>query len=154
MSGTVKLARYRNTSYFVQYENNGMTRQYTWSGSRNGRPDIKEVPREVVDWLTMNSVCFDKGQLVIVDEEPVVNEIKDSIAEVETYENNTHTRDEIVKLLQGNINKLKSELKKITVDSEKQFVVDIANELKEDLTKGKLDAVADWMNVDSAILFD
>lgn len=154
MNETVKLARYRNTSYFVKYTGNGMERQYSWSGNKNGRPDIKPVPREVVDWLTMNSKCFDRGQLVIVEDNEVVNDIKDAISEVEVYENNTHTRDEIVKLLTGNINKLKAELKKITVDSEKQFVVDIANELKEDLTKGKLDAVADWMNVDSSILFD
>jgi len=154
MSGNVKLARYRNTSYFVKYTGNGQERQYTWSGNKNGRPDIKEVPREVVDWLTMNTLCFDKGQLVIVEDEAVVKEIKDTISEVETYENNTHTHEDIVKLLQGNINKLKSELKKITVDSEKQFVIDVANTLKDDLTKGKLDALADFMGVDSSILFD
>lgn len=154
MSETIKLARYRNTSYFVKYTGNGMERQYTWSGNRNGRPDTKEVPREVVDWLTMNSTCFDKGQLVIVEDEEVVKDIKDTIAEVEVYENNTHTHEEIVKLLSGNINKLKAELKKITVDSEKQFIVDVAIEMKENLTKGKLDAIADFMGVEASILFD
>lgn len=154
MNETVKLARYRNTSYFVKYTGNGQDRQYTWSGSKNGRPDVKAIPREVVDWLTMNTSCFDKGQLVILEDEVVVKEIKDTIAEVEVYENNTHTTEEIEKLLNGNINKLKAELKKITVDSEKHFVIDVASNLKDDLTKGKLDALADWMGVSADILFD
>ncbi|MCL1696265.1 MULTISPECIES: hypothetical protein [unclassified Lysinibacillus] len=154
MNETVKLARYRNTSYFVKYTGNGQERQYTWSGSKNGRPDIITVPRDVVDWLTMNTSCFDKGQLVILEDEVVVKEIKDTITDVEVYENNTHTKEEIEKLLGGNINKLKAELKKITVDSEKQFVIDVASDMKEDLTKGKLDALADWMGVSADILFD
>lgn len=154
MNETVKLARYRNTSYFVKYTGNGQERQYTWSGSKNGRPDIITVPRDVVDWLTMNTLCFDKGQLVILEDEEVVKEIKDTITEVDAYENNTHTKDEIEKLLGGNINKLKAELKKITVDSEKQFVIDTASDMKDDLTKGKLDALAEWMGVSADILFE
>ena len=154
MNETVKLARYRNTSYFVKYTGNGQERQYTWSGSKNGRPDIISVPRDVVDWITMNTSCFDKGQLVILEDEVVVKEIKDTITNVEVYENNTHTKEEIEKLLGGNINKLKAELKKITVDSEKQFVIDVASDMKDDLTKGKLDAIADWMGVSADILFD
>ena len=154
MNETVKLARYRNTSYFVKYTGNGQERQYTWSGSKNGRPDIITVPRDVVDWLTMNTLCFDKGQLVILEDEVVVKEIKDTITEVDAYENNTHTKDEIEKLLGGNINKLKAELKKITVDSEKQFVIDTASDIKDDLTKGKLDALAEWMGVSADILFE
>ena len=154
MNETVKLARYRNTSYFVKYTGNGQERQYTWSGSKNGRPDIITVPRDVVDWLTMNTLCFDKGQLVILEDEVVVKEIKDTITEVDAYENNTHTKEEIEKLLGGNINKLKAELKKITVDSEKQFVIDTASDMKDDLTKGKLDALAEWMGVSVDILFE
>lgn len=154
MNETVKLARYRNTSYFVKYTGNGQERQYTWSGSKNGRPDTISVPRDVVDWLTMNTSCFDKGQLVILEDEVVVKEIKDTITDVEVYENNTHTKEEIEKLLGGNINKLKAELKKITVDSEKQFVIDVASDMKDDLTKGKLDVLADWMGVSADILFD
>lgn len=155
MSEKVKLARYRNTSYFVKYDSDGSNRQYTWNGSRDGRAEIKEIPREVVDWLTMNSICFDKGELVILEDKvEIAEEIKEGIVEREAYENNTHTQEEIVKLLQGNVNKMKAELNKITVDSEKQFVVEVATDLKEDLTKGKLDFIAEWMNTDSSILFD
>lgn len=154
MSEKIKLARYRNTSYFVKYDADGSNRQYTWNGSKNGKADIKEVPREVVDWLAMNSICFDKGELVILDEDNSSKEIKDGIVEIETYENNTHSAEEIEKLLKGNFMKMKSDLGKITVDSEKNFVIEVASTLKEDLTKGKLDFLADWMGIDSSVLFD
>lgn len=150
----IKLARHRNTSYFVKYDADGSNRQWSWAGSRNGRVDVKEVPKEVVEWLQMNSICFDKGELVIVEDNDFTKEVKDGIVEIETYENNTHSKEEIEKLLNGNINKMKSELKKITVDSEKQFVIEVASTLKDDLTKGKLDFLSEWMGVDSDILFD
>lgn len=150
----IKLARHRNTSYFVRYTADGSNRQWSWAGSKNGRVDSKEIPKEVVEWLQMNSICFDRGELVIVDDTPVTKEIKEGIVEIEEYTNNTHTNDEIQKILTGNINKMKAELKKITVDSEKQFVIDVASTLKDELTKGKLDFLAEWMKVDASILFD
>ncbi|MCA1025675.1 hypothetical protein LCM23_06195 [Cytobacillus kochii] len=150
----VKLARHRNTSYFVRYDADGSNKQWTWAGSKNGRIDTKEVPREVVDWLQMNSVCFDKGELVIVGDAKDISELKDGISDIEAYESNTHSNEDIEKLLNGNINKMKSELKKITVDSEKQFVVEVATHLRDSLTKGKLDFIAEWMGTDSSILFD
>lgn len=154
MNEKVKLARYRNTSYFVKFDADGSNRQYTWNGSKNGKAEIKEVPKEVVEWLQMNSICFDKGELVIIEENESTNEIKDGIVELETYQNNTHTQDEIEKLLNGNINKMKAELKKITVDSEKHFVIEVATTLKDELTKGKLDFLAEWMGIDSSLLFE
>jgi hypothetical protein len=150
----IKLARYRNTSYFVRYDADGSNRQWSWAGSRNGKVDIKEVPKEVVEWLQMNSICFDKGELVILEETEDTKEIKDGIVEIEAYENNTHSKEEIEKLLSSNINKMKAELNKITVDSEKQFVIEVASEMKDDITKGKLDFLSQWMGVDSSILFD
>ncbi|TCJ01079.1 hypothetical protein [Cytobacillus praedii] len=154
MSEKVKLARYRNTSYFVRYDADGSNRQYTWNGSKNGKAEIKEVPREVVDWLQMSTICFDRGELVIVEDNETSKEVKDGIVELDTYQNNTHSQEEIEKLLTGNINKMKAELKKITVDSEKQFVIEVATSLKDELTKGKLDFISEWMGVDSSILFD
>lgn len=153
MTEKIKLARYRNTEYFVGYNADGSNRQWTWTGSKNGRTDIKEVPKEVVEWLQMNSTCFDKGELVIVEDNETTKEIKDGIAEIDIYNSNTNSQEEIIKILTGNINKMKSELKKITVDSEKQFVIDTAATLKDELTKGKLDFLAEWMNVDVNILF-
>jgi maltodextrin utilization protein YvdJ len=154
MADKIKLARYRNTSYFLKYDADGSNKQYTWAGSRGGKVDVKEVPKEVVEWLQMNSICFDKGELVIVDDNEETKEVKDGIVEIETYENNTHSKDEIEKLINGNFMKMKSALAKITVDSEKNFVIEVASEMKDDLTKGKIDFLSDWMGVDSSILFD
>lgn len=56
----------------------------------------------------MNSVCFDKGELVIVEDNETTKEIKDSIVESEAYENNIHTKEEIEKMIKsGNIAQLK-----------------------------------------------
>ncbi|WP_080845562.1 hypothetical protein [Cytobacillus gottheilii] len=153
MADKIKLARHRNTSYFVKYDADGSNRQWSWAGSRNGKIDIKAVPKEVVEWLQMNSICFDKGELVIVEDNEETKEVKDGIVEIETYENNTHSKEEIESLLTGNVNRMKKELGKITVDAEKQFVIEVASTFKDDLTKGKLDFLSEWMGVDSDILF-
>ena len=147
----IKLARQRNTSYFVKHPDTG--KQWSWAGSKNGKVDSKDVPLEVVEYLQTSTLCFDLGELVIVGNDEKSKEIKDGIVEAEQYENNTHSRKEIEELLDGNTNKMKAELEKITVDSEKQFVIEVASEKKDDLTKGKLDFLASWMNVDSSILF-
>ncbi|MEC1270967.1 hypothetical protein P9C27_21305 [Bacillus vallismortis] len=156
MTEKIKLARYRSTSYFVGYTGDGGHKQYTWAGSKNGKADIKEVPKEVVEWLTMNSVCFDKGELVIVEDNETTKEIKDSIVESDAYENNIHTKEEIEKMIKsGNIAQLKNKLDKITVDSEKQFIIDVASEFSDDIAAGKLKVLADWMGVsDPSLLFD
>ncbi|MEK4049934.1 hypothetical protein [Bacillus sp. FSL K6-2839] len=156
MAEKVKLARYRNTSYFVGYTGDGALKQYNWAGSKNGKVDVKEVPRELVDWLAMSSVCFDKGELVLIEENEESKEIQDSINDVETYVNNTHTKEEIETLIKSStIPQLKKKLAEITVDAEKQFVIDVASEFSEEIPSGKLKAMAEWMGVeDSSILFD
>ncbi|KIL12233.1 hypothetical protein B4127_1564 [Bacillus pumilus] len=156
MTEKVKLARYRNTSYFVGYTGDGANKQYTWTGSKNGKVDVKEVPRELVDWLTMSSVCFDKGELVLIEENEESKEITDSINDVETYVNNTHTKEEIEAMIKSSTAaQLKKQLTEITVEAEKQFVIDVASEFSDDIAKGKLTVLADWMGVeDSSILFD
>lgn len=40
---------------------------------------------------------------------------------------------------------MKSELKKITSDSEKRFVFEISEEIKDDLTTGKVDFIEAWI---------
>lgn len=155
MNEKVKLGRYRNTSYFVRCEIGGSERQYTWAGAKGNRIDIKEIPKEVVDYLTMNSICFDKGELVFVEDNDSTKEIKDGIADKESYEKNTHTREDIEKMLKGNFMKMKSSLNDITVDSEKQFVLEVAQDMQDDLTKGKIDVLTEWMGVeDSSMIFD
>lgn len=155
MAEKVKLARYRNTSYFVGYTGDGALKQYNWAGSKNGKVDVKEVPRELVDWLTMSSVCFDKGELVLIEENEESKEIQDSINDVESYVNNTHTKEEIETMIKSSTIPQLKKIAEITVDAEKQFVIDVASEFSEEIPSGKLKAMAEWMGVeDSSILFD
>lgn len=152
MEKMINIARYRNTPYTVNFITNGGLKTYQWSGSKNGKTDIKPIPTEVVDWLLMNSVCFRDGELVIVDDTPEAKEVVSNIDDIESYENNTHTREEIVKLLNGNVNKLKAELKKITVDSEKRFVIQVAKEEKIE-SVSVLKALAEWAGIPQDVLF-
>lgn len=150
----IKIARYRNTNYFVRCPLAGGEKQYTWTGAKGSKVDVKEIPEEVFDYLTMNSRCFDNGELVIMQESKESKEAVENIADKETYEKNTHTKDEIVAILKGNFGKMKKELNDITVDSEKQFVLSVAQEMADDLAKGKIDFIAEWMGTEADILFD
>ncbi len=150
----VKLARYRNNGYFVRAFTTNGEKQYSWAGAKKGKIDTKEVPEEVYDYLTMNSVCFDKGELVVVDENENAEELKQAIVDRESYDKNTHSKEEIEKILKGNFPKMKKALNDIDSDSEKQFVVSIAQEMSDDLAKGKIDFIAEWMGTDADILFD
>ena len=144
----IKVARYRKLPYKVNYINNGMKVPYVWSGSKGNFVDVKEIPERVVNYLLMSTSCFKKGDLRIIEDK----ELESNIDDKEQYENNTHTRDDIEKLLNGNFMKMKSELNKITVKEEKQFVVDIAKELNID-SSAKREFIADWMGVAQDILF-
>ncbi|SNZ09947.1 hypothetical protein SAMN05421503_1432 [Terribacillus aidingensis] len=153
----IKVARRRNTPYVVNYTADGSRRVFTWNGSKNGKIDSKDIPQEVVEWLTMNSRCFDEGELYIVEDKANadVTEIVDNILDKETYTSNTHTEEEIEAILKGNVNAMKSKLSKITVEEEKQFVIDVAQ--KMDLTASKAKFLAEWMEVpngDPSLLFE
>lgn len=153
MDKMIKLERLRPIPYFVNYNNNGRLEPYHWTGSKNGKRDIKEVPEYVVNWLLISSTCFKDGELAIVEDTKESKEIKENIADINDYENNTHSREEIVSLLTGNFPKMKSELGKITAIGEKQFVINTAKEIKLD-SASKRKWLAEWMNVPEDILFD
>ncbi|MBX6361875.1 MAG: hypothetical protein IRZ03_17585 [Acidobacterium ailaaui] len=150
----IKVARHRTHSYVVNYPtNNGTMKTYTWSGSKGNKIDIKELPVEVVDYLTINSLCFKDGELRIVEDSPEAKEIVENFPDKEDYEANSHEKQEIEKLLSGNINKMKSELKKIENKDEKKFVIEVAKEMKLD-SNSKLKFLSEWYGVPQDILFD
>lgn len=149
---TMKVARYRNSPYTVNFITNGGLKTYQWASSKDKKTDIKALPTEVVDWLLMNSVTFSEGELVIVDETEEAKEAISNIDDTEKYENNTHSREEIVKLLEGNHLKMKSELSKVTVLQEKQYIVDIAKEINLD-SSSKQKFLAEWLDVPVDVLF-
>lgn len=150
----VILARHRNTEYTVRCEINGNEKKYTWKGSKGNKVDRKKVPQEVVDWLNMSTVCFNKGNLVIEGDDDNSNQLKDEIADRNSYDNNTHSREDVEKILKGNYKAMEKELKNITVDDEKRFVLDIALEMQDELTGGKQTQIAEWAGLDKDILFD
>ncbi len=149
----VILARYRNSDYVVRCEIDGNTKRYEWKGSKGNKATRKKVPQAVVDWINLNSECFNKGALVIEGNDETAKELKEEIADKESYENNTHSYDEIVKILKGNTNTMKKKLEAITQDDEKRYVVDIAKEMKDDLTGGKQKFLAEWYGRDVDVLF-
>lgn len=149
---TLKVARYRNSPYTVNYITNGGLKTYQWAPSKHNKTDVKDLPIEVVDWLLMNSVTFSQGELVITEETEEAQDAISNIDDTEKYINNTHSRDEIIKLLEGNHLKMKSELGKVTVLQEKQYVVDIAKEINLD-SSSKQKFLAEWIDVPFDVLF-
>lgn len=154
MEKTIKLARYRSNGYIINYPNsNGNIKRYEWVGSKGSKVDIKPVPEEVVDWLLMTSVCFKKGELVVVEDSDEAKEVVENIGDIDEYKNNSHTKDEIIALLKGNINKMKKELGGITSDSEKRFILEIAREISDDIPGGKTKFLSEWLNIPQDVLF-
>ncbi|OME55390.1 hypothetical protein BSK59_12990 [Paenibacillus odorifer] len=154
MEQTIKVARHRSTPYVFNYNTNGGTKRYEWSGSVGSRIDSKLLPNEAVDWLLMNSTCFRMGELVIIEDSEQAKEIVENLgSDLDEYKNNIRTKDEIISILQGNFQKMQKTLNSITVDAEKKFVVEIAKELSSDLIGSKLKFIAEWMGVPQDILF-
>ncbi len=150
----VTLARYRNTDYTVRCEIDGSMKKYTWKGSKGNKVDKKKVPQEVVDWLNMNTQCFNKGKLVLESQGKVADSLKDDFADPDTYNANTNSREEIVEALQGHHKTLEKFLSEITVDDEKRFIIDIAVEIKDELTGAAQNRISEFAGIDRDILFD
>jgi hypothetical protein len=149
----IKIARYRTSPYIVNFlSNGGSTKSYSWTGSKGNKIDIKPIPEEVVDWLVMNSVCFRDGELAIIEDTEQAKEIVTNIDDVEEYKNNTHSKEQAIKILEGNINKMKAELKKVTNKGEMKFFIDVAKEINLD-SSSKQSFLAEWFGVKKDILF-
>jgi hypothetical protein len=152
MAKTLKVARHRGAPYTVNYPTNGGLKTYQWTGSKGNKEDIKEIPSEAVDYLLMNSACFRLGELVIIEDSEEAKEVVSNIDEVEEYKNNSQSKKEITKILEGNFMKMKSELNKITNKDQKKFVVEVAKEIKLD-SNSKLKFISEWFGVSQDILF-
>lgn len=148
----IKVARYRNYPYIVNYDNGSSVKKYRWNGSKGSKHEVKSIPKEVVDHLVMNSQCFRQGELKIIDDTEEAKETIDNLDEKEEYEANTHSFEEAEKILKGNYKKMEKELQNITVHDEKKFFIEVAKEINLDsATKQKI--LADWYGVDRETLF-
>ena len=138
----IKLARYKNTPYIVNFER----KKYTWAGCKGKSVSIKEVPDELVDFLTMQTKAFENGELTIleVDKNEEAIEYVENMLEKEKYEANSMSKEELITLLTGNYKKMEKELNKITSQSTKDFVVSIAKEIGLD-SATKQSFIKEWL---------
>jgi hypothetical protein len=148
----IKVARLRNRPYKVNYVDDGIKKTYVWSGSKGSIIDTKDIPEEVVNYLLMFTTCFKEGDLKIIENDESSKELASNIDNKEQYDNNTHSKEEIIRLLEGNFMKMKSELSKITVKQEKEFVVEVAKEINLD-SSSKRQFIAEWVNIAEDLLF-
>lgn len=147
----VKLRRYRNLPFTVNWINDqGMMKSYEWSGSKNGKYDTKPVPEELISYLVMNTIVFTDGELAIIEDNDEGKQLSDSLDE--NYKNNTHSKEEVIKILEGNFMKMKAEVSKITNKQEISYFIDVAKEIKLD-SNSKLAFLADLIGVPFDILF-
>ena len=150
----VKVYRHRMSHYIVNFPTPTGVQTYKFAGSKKGASEFKMMASEVVNWLKTSTTCFENGELVVDSEDLEKSvEIFIDISDMEEYSRNSHTRDEIESIITGNVNKMKSELNKITSDSEKRFVIEVARELKVDSTT-KRNFIASWSGLDVDVIFD
>lgn len=148
MNKTVKLSRLRALDYIVNYSDATSSRSYYWAGSKGNNFVTKEVPYDVYEYLLMRTTCFRDGELVVAKDEPDKEELEEYMPDVEEYKNNAKSREEIIKLLKGNINALKKELGKVTSISEKRFIKSIADEIAssgDGLASTKVAFIDEWV---------
>lgn len=126
MEEKITLIRYSNIPFTVNYDN----KKYVWAGSKGNIVSKKAIPIEVYDFLTSFTTTFEDGELVVDENSELAKELVENIVDKEAYENNAISKEDLIKILNGNINKMKSELEKITCDTTKRFVLATAKEIK------------------------
>lgn len=143
----VVLERHKLGDYVINYEN----KSYIVPSSRGKIVGKKEVPYSVYEYLTMFTTCFKDGELVIKTKDAKEKEeLLEDLYGKEEYEVNALTKEEVIKLLGGNLKKMESELNKITSETTKRFVLDVAKEIKvENATKQKF--LKEWLGLELSI---
>ncbi len=135
----------RNSSYTLSLPNGDY---YEWLPASNGFEDIRELSFRDIQYVHSTSSTFKKGYLYINNED-ARKRLGLDIAKVKTL---TMSRDEITKLLKGNMAQIKklSELK----DSREmmQEVIDVAKELRIN-NKTKLDYLSELSGVPVDLIY-
>ena len=98
----------------------------------------------------MKIKAFRFGELVLDETNENIDELKEHIYEIEEYEANSISKDEIKKILEGNFKKMESELNKIKLDSTKRFVLDVAKEIKIE-SAAKQRFIKEWLGTELTI---
>lgn len=137
MEEQIILERHRPTPYVVNFEN----KRYEWLGAKNGVPSTKKVPREVYDFIAMGSSALESGKLVLSKKmtDDLVEELKEEIPDIEKYEVNALTKEEVEKILKGNLKSMEKVFSEIEDFGTKQFIYKVAKEIKiENSNKQKM----------------
>lgn len=137
----ILLERHRKRDYTVRFEG----KRYFWAGAKGNIISKVSVPREVYDYLAMSTNCLTNGELIVssTTSKDLKEELDNEIYEREKLEANSLTREEVEKILKGNMAYMKSSLEKVTSFSTKQFVLDVAKEIKiSNVNKQKF--IKDW----------
>lgn len=142
----VVLERHKVGNYIINFEN----KSYIIPGSKGQIVGKKEVPYSVYEYLTMFTDCFKDGELVIQAKTDEEKELLNDFYGKEEYEANALTKEEVTSLLKGNLKKMEAELSKVTSDTTKRFVLDVAKEIKiENATKQKF--LKEWLGLELPI---
>jgi len=142
----VVLERHKVGNYIINFEN----KSYIIPGSKGQIVGKKEVPYSVYEYLTMFTDCFKDGELVIQAKTNEEKELLNDFYGKEEYEANALTKEEVINLLKGNLKKMEAELSKVTSDTTKRFVLDVAKEIKiENATKQKF--LKEWLGLELPI---
>lgn len=145
MEEKIVLGRYKNSDFVVNYDR----KKIVWQGAKGKVISKKEISLELFDYLQASTTTFKDGELVIIpknnskEEKERIEEVIEFLPDVDDYKSNVHTKEEVEKLLNGNINVMKKELKKVTSVSEKRFIMGVAKELNID-SSAKRKFLIEW----------
>lgn len=122
----IKIENIKGTEFTVNVPtSNGYIKPYVWKPARLKRRSILDIPEEVYEYIKYNSCTFRDGWLVIAKEETDEVVIEEVAADTEDLK--VYTIEDITKLLNGDVKKLKSELANV----DKQVALEFARVAKE-----------------------
>ena len=146
MENVVILERHKPSDDTVNFEG----KKYIWSGSKGNKVGSRTDSQEVFDYLSMFSTCLTDGELVISKANTDIQELKDNLYGIEDYEVNALTQEQVVTILKGTMKKMEAELNKITSETTKKFVLEVAKEIKVD-NYNKQKFIKEWLGYELPI---
>lgn len=148
MEEKIILERHKKRDYTVWFDK----KKYFWASAKGNIVSKVNVPREVYDYLAMSTNCFKNGELILAKatSPELTEELVDEIFEREQQEANSLTREEVEKILKGTVKAMEEELSKITSDTTKTFVLDVAKEIKMS-NANKQKFIRDWIGTEISI---
>lgn len=147
----VILERHKPSDYTVNFDG----KRYVWAGAKGSKVGSRTVTSDVYDYLSMFTTCLTDGELIIAKKNANVEDLKEDLYGKEEYEVNALTREEVITILKGTMKKMESELNKVTSESTKRFVLEVAKEIKLD-NYNKQKFIKEWIGYELSVedLFD